>query len=161
MDNVPARAGVTLELTSTATVHRWLWEYAKNKTPDLALLVILFGGERLSCCDEAVVATSQDGRIVGLATLAPEGETGRWPEIVGLYVDPAWRRQGIGKRLLTRAVERMAERGLVPVRIDLLSGAAAGVVEALPHAVRQYLVPHSRPQVLDLWEVMTGDATSR
>jgi len=56
---------------------------------------LLFGGERLSVCDEGV-ALKFEGQVVGLATIAPEGEAtsnvaeaqSGTPTIVGLYVRP-------------------------------------------------------------------------
>lgn len=145
-----------ISIENVSVVSCWLSEYIKKYPPrkgvsrprNSALLVLLFGGDRLTCCDEAVITRDASGRIVGLVTLAPDGEMSEGPALIGLYVLPEYRRQGIGTRLITRAVERMAERGLVPVQMDLLSTAAAKLVEQLPAEV------HSNIRVtLQLWMI--------
>lgn len=74
--------------------------------------VSLFGGDRMNCCDEAVFAEI-DGTVVGVATIAPLGESRDGvPEIVGVYVIPRFRRQGIGLGLMVVATKRCIARGL-------------------------------------------------
>ncbi|WP_426246856.1 GNAT family N-acetyltransferase [Nocardioides sp. LHG3406-4] len=52
-----------------------------------------------------------EGTVVGLATLRPEGgEPGVRP--LYLRVDPAWRRRGVGTRLLVEAVRLAGSRGI-------------------------------------------------
>ena len=146
---------VTLEVTGTAEVSRWLSGKLNSPPRDIHLLVILFGGDRLRCCDEAVLARDSDGQIVGLATLAPDGELGEGPTVVGLYVSPEHRRRGIGTRVIIRAVERMQERGLTPVRMDTLGTAAARLVALLPEEVQRHLDVKLLTETLDLtklWE---------
>lgn len=100
-------------------------------------IAILFGGDRLSCCDEVFVALEGE-ELLGAVTLAPKGEqmSGQ-PTIVALWVHPEWRRQGIARALLVRAIERMAERDLTPVRIDALSSKMSVLVNQLPEPLRQ------------------------
>lgn len=111
--------------------------------PPSPLIAILFGGDRWSCVDEAVVA-EEDGRMIGLASIAPEGEMNSGqPTIVGVYVEPAARGRGIGRQVFLAAIDRCIERELVPVRVDCIStGMAALIVAVLPE----------RPGVLDVHE---------
>jgi GNAT superfamily N-acetyltransferase len=107
--------------------------------PETGMRVILFGGDRATCCDESIVALSDEG-VVGAAALSPMGEAGDGtPTIVGLYVRPSCRRRGIGMELMKRAVERMEERGLVPVRVDPLMRGSMELVARLPEPIRSLL----------------------
>lgn len=45
---------MTISIENTSVVARWLRERIEAGTPDVALLALLFGGDRLACCDEAV-----------------------------------------------------------------------------------------------------------
>lgn len=111
-----------------------------NPMPDrqIGLLAILFGGDCGACCDEAAVIR-EDGDIVALASIAPEGEMAEGdPSIVGLYVVPERRRQGLGAAVLTAAIARCALRGLsLPVRVDLCSSAIVCLLDALPPETRR------------------------
>lgn len=99
----------------------------------------LFGGDRLSCCDEAAIV-EVEGKITALATLAPEGEmTEGVPTIVGLYTVRTYRRQGHGKAVLEAVIRRCIERGFVKTRIDVLTPKALGAVQALPQELRERL----------------------
>ncbi|RJQ30588.1 hypothetical protein C4572_03955 [Candidatus Parcubacteria bacterium] len=55
---------------------------------------ILFAGDRWACVEKVAVA-EVDGKIVGIATIAPKGEqvSGK-PTIVGLYVQHQYRQKG-------------------------------------------------------------------
>ena len=65
--------------------------------------VVLFGGDRWRPVEWCVVA-ARDGVPVGLASLARTDEMGAGgPHIIGCWVDPDARRQGIGIRLITAA----------------------------------------------------------
>lgn len=112
-------------------------------------LVSLLGGDRASCCDEAV-AVQVDGYIVGVATIAPYGEqrSGK-PTIVGLYVQPSYRRQGHGQRILEAAIARCLERGLVPVHVDILSSGSRKIVARLPLELRSVIVVNDLGDVID------------
>jgi GNAT superfamily N-acetyltransferase len=115
-------------------VHQWTRALPKNLA-----FVTLFVGDRLSCVDEGV-ALEVDGEVVGLATIAPKGEMmSEEPTIVALYVRHEFRRHGYGRDLMIAAIDRCRERGLVPVRVDLLSTPAQKIVENLPEEYRQDL----------------------
>lgn len=114
---------------------RWVDE----EIPHGFLQAILFGGDRLSCVDEAVAIENND-TVVGIATIAPEGEqmSGE-PTIVGLYVRPEHRGKGAGMALLLAAIDRCRERGLVPVRVDALTTPVLRIAEKLPEEYRRDL----------------------
>lgn len=92
---------------------------------------ILFCGDRITCCDEAAVV-EVDGKIVALATIAPEGEMGEGtPTIVGLYTARAYRQQGLGKVVLEVAVRQCITRGFFEIRVDVISPNALKTVQSL------------------------------
>jgi GNAT superfamily N-acetyltransferase len=113
--------------------------------PPSATMAILFAGDRLSCCDEAIVARC-DGKIFGIATIAPEGEmrSGN-PTIVGVYVVPHVRGLGIGSQLFQSAIRRCVEQSLTPVRIDALTDKMARLCDALPDGLKSvcHVVKHA------------------
>ncbi len=116
-----------VRIASVREVGRWAMSLPPSPT-----IGMLLAGDRLSCCDEAAVWEEEDGKIIGAATIAPKGEqmSGE-PTIVGIYVVPGRRREGIGRKLLIAAIERCRERGLVPVRVDILSTAARQTIAGL------------------------------
>lgn len=98
---------VTYSLTNTP-------KEAGESVPDSMIFwkAILFGGDRIACCDEAILVVI-NSVIIGAATIAPKGESCEdGPEIVGVFVRPEYRRQGIGKKLINLAIDRCLERGL-------------------------------------------------
>lgn len=122
------------KLVSIGELHRHLQPFM----PRMAL-VILMAGDRLSCCDEAVIALEGDD-FLGAATIAPEGEqfSGE-PTLVGLWVVPEHRGRGIGQALLEAAVRRMVTRGLTPIRVDALSSRIPRLVALLPEDLQAQL----------------------
>ena len=102
--------------------------------------VILFGGDRFSCCDEFVVGRNDAGMVVALASLAPEGEqeSGE-PTIVGVWVAKAERRKRLGTAIFEAAVRRMVARGFPKVRVDVLSRGMAGVLATMEPGLREKL----------------------
>lgn len=67
---------------------------------------ILFAGDRWQHVAHVARAVS-DHISVGMATLAPCDEMGAGgPHIIGVYVLPAYRRQGIGRRLIAALVAK-------------------------------------------------------
>jgi GNAT superfamily N-acetyltransferase len=114
-------------------------------------IVCLFGGDRLSCCDEAM-CVEVDGQIVSLASIAPEDEMREGqPTIVGLYTIASHRRKGYGLAAMKAAIERMVERGLMPIRVDVLSTGAARTLAKLPAELRQHLKVNEMGTLMDLF----------
>ncbi len=72
--------------------------------------VILFGGDRWSPVEVVAVAVEEE-QPVGLATLAPHDEIGRGgPQIIGVWVCPPMRSQGIGVHLVAALAEESLRR---------------------------------------------------
>lgn len=111
----------------------WMRERGISLIP----LVIVMGGDRIHCCDEAVVVEDESGALVGAATIAPNGEdfSGQ-PGIVGVYVIPECRNRGLSKVLMTAVTERCVERGFKEVRVDVMSGRILRVINALSAELR-------------------------
>lgn len=109
----------------------------------------LLGGDRLSCCDEAV-AVQVGSEIAGVATIAPQGEqlSGQ-PTIVGLYVRPAFRQQGLGKQLMKAVVKRCVSRGFTHIRVDVMSEYAMKTIQALPQELKGVLDIHDCGNIMD------------
>ena len=126
---------VTIEVLSRDAVAAWVDEL--HATRHGMALGILFAGDRWSCIDEVVTAKVED-EIVGIATIAPEGEqmSGQ-PTIVALYVFSEHRRGGVGCQLLEAAIDRMLQRGLEPIRIDALHSGVLRMIDRLPIEKRQ------------------------
>lgn len=111
---------------------------------------LLFGGDRLTCCDEAVALKDQ-GVILCLATIAPKGEelSGQ-PTIVALYTLPEYRRHGYGRLVFVAAINRCRERGFKKVRVDVLSAHVMKIIESLDKEDRDYLDVHDGGSIMDL-----------
>lgn len=80
--------------------------------------VILFSGERWSHVEWVAVARD-DKSIIGLASLAPTNEMGKFgPHIIGVWVGKGYRRQGIATQLV-QALGRKSlnEYGIEPIII--------------------------------------------
>lgn len=60
--------------------------------------------------DMALIAVTPDNRLAGVVTLSATGpmdyQGDNWPWIKGLFVNPMFRGQGIGKALLQAAIEQ-------------------------------------------------------
>jgi GNAT superfamily N-acetyltransferase len=68
---------------------------------DLKHWITLFAGERLQHVAWFAVEYDDSDQLMGLASLANQGENGRaGPEIIGIWVHPAHRCKGIGLRLV-------------------------------------------------------------
>jgi len=119
--------------------------------PITPVTALLFGGDRALHVDESVVAENGFEDVVGLATIAPKGESGHdVPTIVGLWVHPSFRGRGHGRNILQDAISRCRERGFGSVRVDALSSAANKVIRELNAEDRGFLDVHaSTPPVLD------------
>ena len=106
--------------------------------PSMALGLLL-GGDRWSCVDEVALA-SVDGEIVGIATIALQGEemSGQ-PTIVAIYVAHEHRLSGIGFELLEAAVNHMLLKGLEQIRIDVMNSKVSRLIKRLPREKRKRL----------------------
>ena len=126
-----------------------LWEELGNGLINFAL----FGGSRLTCVDEVLVAYEGD-TFVGTVTLSPVGEmNNKKPSIIGLLVLKGSRRKGIGTKLMESAITRMRERGLMPVHIDVLSKNAMKLVEKLDDDFRKLLIANDQSAYGDCFDL--------
>ncbi len=82
--------------------------------------VILFGGDRWHCVEHVAVAM-QDNEPVGMATLSPHDEmSAGGPHVIGIWVHPEYRRQGIATEMLKILVEESQRRyGTVPTVVPV------------------------------------------
>lgn len=114
-----------------------------------AAIVILFSGDRLSCCDEGVIMQSGES-LIGVATIAPEGEgrTGQ-PTIVALYITPEFRGKGYGSQILRKAIERCVERGFNKIRMDVMSSSAKKIIDKLPIELQERIDVHDLGNIMD------------
>lgn len=134
-----------------------------NRLPKDMKVFSLFGGDRISCCDEGLVLT-QGENVIGLATIAPYGEgvsiteiklhermreygiepldqepqKGQ-PTIVGVYVTQPHRRKGYGKTLLEATIARGKERGFERIRVDAVTPEGAKLIQSLPDELKNQL----------------------
>jgi len=113
------------------------------------VVALLFGGNRISCCDEGVIA-EQENKLVGVATIAPEGEemSGQ-PTVVALYVIPEFRGKGYGRQILRKAVERCIERGFLSIRMDVMSSNAKKIIDKLPKELQEKIDVHDLGNIMD------------
>jgi len=126
-----------------------LVEWVKTQPAGFAM-AILFGGDRLSCCDEAVGLEVQ-GKIVSVATIAPKGEelSGQ-PTIEALYTVSEFRHRGYAGMVFRAAIKRCRERGFSRVRVDVMSRYAMRLIESLDTKDRDYLDVHDGGSIMDL-----------
>jgi GNAT superfamily N-acetyltransferase len=99
-----------------------LVESALSLVEEIAQLswVILFGGDRWSPVEVVAVAMEEE-QPVGMATLAPHDEMGTGgPHIIGVWVCPPMRSQGIGGRLVASLAEESQRRyGQAPTLVTV------------------------------------------
>jgi GNAT superfamily N-acetyltransferase len=78
--------------------------------------------ERAAKGQELWVAEDTDGQVVGYAAVGPEreGNSGRG-EIYAVYVDPTRQGQGAGRRLMAAGSAWLADRGLLPLILWVLT----------------------------------------
>jgi len=95
-----------------------------------------------------LVARDGDGGLVGSVAVKrlPDGSA----ELKRLYVRPAVRGTGLGKRLAAAAVERARELGYTTMRLDTLPRmeAARGIYNSLGFTPSEAYVDHPIPGVL-------------
>jgi GNAT superfamily N-acetyltransferase len=75
------------------------------------------------------VVTTENGRIVGLARVAPDTEHSFGTADVGILVEDAWQRLGIGRRLLRHSAAAAALTGYR--QLVTYPGTIAGVVQRM------------------------------
>jgi len=131
-DNGRRGKNVQVEGVEKATLARWVQEtLTDGSSPaDAFWLVVLFAGDRLVAADRAFVVRDE-GRIIGAVTASMQGETGEGPEIIGLYVLPSYRGQGVGRHLFRHAYDALKADGADTIRVVLLSREARRLVERL------------------------------
>ena len=119
-----------------------------HEKPNIAVGLLLTG-DRISCCDEGVIA-EQEAKLVGVATIAPEGEemSGQ-PTIVGLFVVPEHRGKGLGAQILKKAVERCIERGFENIRMDVMSSNAMKIIDKLPDDLKKKVDVYDLGNIMD------------
>jgi len=102
--------------------------------------LIFLGGDRIACCDEAVVMRTETGDLIGMATVSSQGEdySGN-PEIVGLYILSRYRGLGYAKKILEKTIERCIERGFDKIRLNVLSKKMMRAVNRLPVEMKEIL----------------------
>lgn len=115
------------------------------------IIGMLFAGDRMSCCDEAVVMKSSAGELLGWATLAPRGEERNGnPTIVGVYIVPSARGKGFALPLLRATLERGQARGFRKMKIEVFSERLARVIEKLSVEEKAYLDVIVMPPVIQI-----------
>ena len=106
------------------TLYGLAFELNKKGLVD-AFGVIALTGDRLHCCDQAAVCHKGDD-IIGVVTIAPFGEScENRPTLVGAWVHPTERGNGIFSDLVVLATKHVMERNLLAegntIRIDLMT----------------------------------------
>jgi GNAT superfamily N-acetyltransferase len=152
----------TTELVRFSEVQDLLSETARRGHSSFSKMSLLFAGD--NSCDEAVVVKDGD-RIIAVASIAPFGElrnvplekAARHPDyrasakrlgwvykrpkstIVGIFVFPEYRRQGLGLLVLEAAIRRIGERSREKAHIQLLSAEIKALVKKLNPDLRKRL----------------------
>lgn len=91
--------------------------YAEEKDRPLSVVE-----ERLADKNNSIFgAIDENGQLVGIVTLrrVPRLKTGHKAHIFAMYVAPAHRRQGIGRKLLQTAIARAREHGLSQLSLSV------------------------------------------
>lgn len=94
---------------------------------------VLLDPERLGKQTERIAA-EVNGRIVGVAVLAIDGDRG--PTLDAVYVLPEFCRKGIGLALTTAALERFRERGISRVFCSVNGRAMRATLDRVPPELR-------------------------
>ncbi len=138
--NIVSKESVpSFELISRNILLEKIRKLSENSNP---ALMLLFGRDRISCCDEGIIM-QENQNIIGIATISPngEGDTGQ-PTIVGLYVFPKYRRMGYGSQILQKTIERCTARGFARIRMDVMSMNIAEIIKKLPKDIQNKLDVH-------------------
>jgi len=131
-------------LLSKPALRAWV-----SRLPHSFVVASLLGGDRLSCCDEAV-GIEVEGEVVAVATIAPCGEicSGE-PTIVGVYCLPSHRRHGYGRAAFVAAIKRCRERGFARVCVDSMSAGMRRIIDGLDENDRAYLHITDHGSIMD------------
>lgn len=82
------------------------YDYLISLSEKYPRVLILFGGDRWTCVDYVAYAVKEN-ELIGMATLSLRGEDySNTPSLVGIWVDPAFRRKGIGTELASLLIEQ-------------------------------------------------------
>jgi GNAT superfamily N-acetyltransferase len=75
------------------------------------------------------IVAEQDGLLVGMATglVDAESEDGMQPTLVGVFVDGAVRRQGVGLELVAKVVDWARARGSARLHVWITSSNTAAI----------------------------------
>ena len=110
----------------------------RMKTREDVTTLLILVGDRIFCCDEVVTATDATTQeVIGLCTMSSKGEQQNGQAgIVATVVKGDRQKQGIGRELLIRAIDRLQERMTVnetrgPIHIDCVSRAGVKLVRRL------------------------------
>lgn len=68
---------------------------------------------------EILLARNKDGIVMGCVALRPGG-SGRWCEMKRLFISPAGRGLGIGRRLVNAILDIATSLGYLEIRLDTL-----------------------------------------
>jgi ribosomal protein S18 acetylase RimI-like enzyme len=131
---VPIRSARPSDLERIVSLHVSLWRATYRDLAPADAYRRLDEAARRPRCVEALeggsilVATDGDG-IIGFVQVGPPSEAvfdGRG-EIKHLYVDAAWARRGVGRRLLTEGRRLLRERGYPRAALGVVVGNAAAI----------------------------------
>lgn len=115
-----------------------------------AIQGLLFAGDRISCCDEAI-ALKRGNQVIGMATIAPKGEDlSGTPTVVGIFVQPEYRQKGFGTMIFQKTLERCFERGFSKIRIDVLSKQVMKMINKLPPEIKEKLAVYDLSKIIVL-----------
>lgn len=122
-------------------ISKWHYDYLTEGNPDAAMIIILFGGDRLYCLRNGGGGFfAKDGeKIVGCVSYSPTGEYEVGPGIIGLWVDRPYRRRqwpgtDLAQHLLILAIEALRpclNDQNQKIRVDIISGSARSVLKRL------------------------------
>ena len=112
-------------------------EFIKTLNPH-PVVGFLLSGDRLLCVTEAV-GIEKEREIIGIATIAKEGELlSGDPTLVALYVKPEHRQKGYGKKLLKEAIS-YAKKKFPYLRVDILSSKVKKMIQSLSEEDKKFL----------------------
>lgn len=131
-------------------LYDWHSEYLSTHSDDFVKIVICFGGDRLYAIQNGGAFFAKVGdEVIGVVSWSPTGEYGT-PGIIGLWVDPRWRRRkrpeyDVARNLMIAAIDALLpvlEHGQ-KIRVDLVYKESQSVVSEARLGKRvEYLEVH-------------------